>query len=58
MPAIWSSSPPGMGRKSKRSDDPESLDITKAIPELDMPEILSYGRQHGVGLSPSSGSTS
>ena len=42
--------PPWYGPEKQAVDDPESLDITKAIPELDMPEILSYGRQHGVGL--------
>lgn len=42
--------PPWYGPEVQAVRDPESLDITKAIPELDMPEILSYGRQHGVGL--------
>jgi alpha-glucosidase len=42
--------PPWYGPEVHAVRDPESLDITKAIPELDMPEILSYGRQHGVGL--------
>ena len=42
--------PPWYGPEKQAVDDPESLDITKVIPELDMPEILSYGRQHGVGL--------
>jgi alpha-glucosidase len=42
--------PPWYGPEEQAVKEPESLDITRAIPELDMPEILSYGRQHGVGL--------
>ena len=41
--------PPWYGPEKQAVENPESLDITKAIPELDMPDILSYGRQHGVG---------
>ena len=42
--------PPWYGPEQQAVDDPESLDITKPIPELNMPEILEYGRQHGIGL--------
>ena len=42
--------PPWYGPEMQAVRNPLSLDITKAIPELDMPEILSYGREHGVGL--------
>jgi len=42
--------PPWYGPEMQAVRNPLSLDITKPIPELDMAEILSYGRQHGVGL--------
>jgi len=42
--------PPWYGPEKQAVDDPESLDITKAIPDLDMPEILQYGSDHGIGL--------
>ncbi len=42
--------PPWYGPEMQAVRNPLSLDITRPIPELDMPEILSYGRQHGVGL--------
>jgi alpha-glucosidase len=42
--------PPWYGPEVQAVRNPESLDITKAIPELDMPEINAYARQHGVGL--------
>ncbi len=42
--------PPWYGPEKQAIHDWQSLDITKPIPELDMPEILSYGRRHGVGL--------
>jgi alpha-glucosidase len=42
--------PPWYGPEVQAVRNPESLDITKAIPELDMPEINAYATQHGVGL--------
>jgi len=42
--------PPWYGDEEQAIKNPESLDITKAIPELDMPEILEYAHRHGVGL--------
>jgi alpha-glucosidase len=42
--------PPWYGPEKQAIHDWQSLDITRAIPALDMPEILSYGRRHGVGL--------
>lgn len=42
--------PPWYGDEEKAVKQPESMDITKAIPELNMPEILEYARQRGVGL--------
>jgi alpha-glucosidase len=42
--------PPWYGPEQQAVDDPESLDITKPIPELNMPEILEHARQRGIGL--------
>jgi alpha-glucosidase len=42
--------PPWYGPEVQAVRNPESLDITKAIPELDMAEITAYARQRGVGL--------
>ena len=42
--------PPWYGPEQQAVDNPESLDITKPIPELDLPEILEHGRQRGIGL--------
>jgi alpha-glucosidase len=42
--------PPWYGPEAQAVRNPESLDITKAIPELDMPEINAYAHRLGVGL--------
>jgi len=42
--------PPWYGPEQQAVDNPESLDITKPIPELDLPEIIEHGRQRGIGL--------
>jgi alpha-glucosidase len=42
--------PPWYGDEEEALRHPESLDITKAMPELNMPEILAYARERGVGL--------
>jgi alpha-glucosidase len=42
--------PPWYGPEKDAIHHWASLDITKPIPELNMPEILSFARQRGVGL--------
>ena len=42
--------PPWYGPEQQAVENPESLDITKPIPELNMPEILEHARQRGIGL--------
>jgi alpha-glucosidase len=42
--------PPWYGDETQCIENPDAQDITKPLPELNMPEIFAYGRQHGVGL--------
>ncbi len=42
--------PPWYGDERQAIEHPETLDITKPIAALDMPELLSYAREHHVKL--------